>query len=244
MNIQVLSDLHLEFHTDFGREFIVSYLSPEKVDLLIVAGDLGVGKSLVVGLNFLAEVYKKVPIVYVPGNHEYYNSSFLGTRELFDELERRYKHLHILNNRAMNIDGQYFVGSTLWFSESPDIQRLLPQLSDTTHIANFSKEVFFENELAKNFLEWHVCPGAIVITHMMPSMRSVHKKYKDDPLNALFVCEVDDIIELQAPKLWVHGHTHTSTNYMHGKTHVVCNPLGYVGHEVNPEFIPKMIIDV
>lgn len=244
MNIQILSDLHFEFHTDFGDEFIEAYLSPEKVDALVIAGDLGVGKSLIIGVHKLHEVYAGIPIIYVPGNHEYYNSSFEETRELFKELDKRYENLHVLNNKSKMINGELFVGCTLWFSESPNTKRMMSHLADHTHIKNFSNEVFSENKLCLNFLEWHVCESSIVITHNLPSEKSVHEKYEGSPLNDLFVCAVDDLIEERSPKLWIHGHTHDSANYMHGKTHVLCNPLGYVGQEVNPEFIPKMIVDV
>ena len=37
-------------------------------------------------------------------------------------------------------------------------------------------------------------------------------------------------------ELWVHGHTHDSTDYQLGRTMVLCNPLGYAGVEVNPFF--------
>jgi len=32
-------------------------------------------------------------------------------------------------------------------------------------------------------------------------------------------------------KLWIHGHTHESFDYMVGDTRIVCNPRGYIGYE-------------
>jgi hypothetical protein len=29
------------------------------------------------------------------------------------------------------------------------------------------------------------------------------------------------------PRLWVHGHTHTTCDYELGSTRVACNPYGY-----------------
>jgi hypothetical protein len=32
-------------------------------------------------------------------------------------------------------------------------------------------------------------------------------------------------------KLWTHGHTHHTFDYMVGGTRIVCNPRGYIGYE-------------
>ena len=248
MNNQVLSDLHFEFHQVLGKEFITNYLAPclphNAIDVLVIAVDLCVGKSILVGLNFLADVYKKVPIIYVPGNHEYYHSSFGSMEKEFRELADRYKNLYILDNKFLVLDGYYFVGSTLWFPEFPGVGGLLPRLSDASCIANFTNEVFSENKKCVDFLKWHVSRDSIVVTHMLPSPKSISEKYKGNSLNELFMCDMDFLIEERQPKLWIHGHTHESTNYLHGKTHVVCNPLGYVGHDVNASFLPNMVFDV
>ena len=45
MRIQVISDVHFEFHSDGGWDFVRS-LNPEGVDVLVIAGDIsssGVG---------------------------------------------------------------------------------------------------------------------------------------------------------------------------------------------------------
>jgi Icc-related predicted phosphoesterase len=58
--------------------------------------------------------------------------------------------------------------------------------------------------------------------------------YKSDPnlpsLNRFFVNDMSDRINAKKPKLWVHGHTHDSCDYIAGeRTRVVCNPKGYPG---------------
>ena len=32
-------------------------------------------------------------------------------------------------------------------------------------------------------------------------------------------------------KLWTHGHTHETFDYVIGETRIVCNPRGYIGYE-------------
>jgi len=76
-------------------------------------------------------------------------------------------------------------------------------------------------------------PGSyIVVGHHCPSELSVAECYKGDMLNGAFRSSLDEFIE-QRPQIqvWFHGHTHYNFNYLIGKTRVVCNPRGYIGHE-------------
>ena len=59
MKIQIISDVHLEFGS--------FELPNEKCDVLIAAGDIGVGLE---GLEWLQTL--DMPIIYVAGNHEYW----------------------------------------------------------------------------------------------------------------------------------------------------------------------------
>lgn len=47
-------------------------------------------------------------------------------------------------------------------------------------------------------------------------------------------------------RLWIHGHTHDSFDYLLNGTRVVCNPRGYVkdGVNENPRFDPELMIEV
>jgi predicted phosphodiesterase len=88
----------------------------------------------------------------------------------------------------------------------------------------------------------------VIATHFAPSKKSIHPKYKGNMLNPYFVNDLDEFI-LANPqiKLWCHGHTHSSLDYMIGETRVVCNPLGYQesdGSFENPEFNKDLIIEI
>jgi predicted phosphodiesterase len=47
----------------------------------------------------------------------------------------------------------------------------------------------------------------IVVTHHLPSLRSVASRYRKDPVSAGFASQLDDLVGMGAA-LWVHGHTH------------------------------------
>lgn len=66
----------------------------------------------------------------------------------------------------------------------------------------------------------------VVVTHHAPARQSVHAEYADDWLTPAFVSELPRSF-FDVPRLWVHGHTHTSFNYRLGECLVVSNPRGY-----------------
>jgi hypothetical protein len=88
-----------------------------------------------------------------------------------------------------------------------------------------------------------------VVTHHLPSMRSVAPRYENDPLTAAFASNCDDLLELGAD-LWIHGHTHDSCDYMAGRMRVVCNPRGYAevwGRSLkaeNPCFVRDLVVEI
>lgn len=244
MRIQILSDLHTEFHTDFGEQFILDYLRPKNVDVLIIAGDIGVGKSLIYSLRSITLKYDKSIVLYVPGNHDFYNSSFTDVINKLRILEDSLQNLFILDNKLITIGGIDFIGTTLWFKKKKNYKEYAHMLSDFSLIKDFEAKVFKENKKAINFLQWHVNSNAIVITHHIPTEKSTPARYVGDPLDMFFTCNLEGLIKKRKPKMWVHGHTHDSFNYMLEKTHIVCNPLGYLGKQINSDFIPNMLIEV
>jgi predicted phosphodiesterase len=88
----------------------------------------------------------------------------------------------------------------------------------------------------------------IVVTHHLPSLRSVARRYRQDPISAGFASQVDDLVGRGAA-LWVHGHTHDSCLWRDGGgTLVACNPAGYseAGGALreNAKFNPRLVFDI
>jgi|WetSurMetagenome_2_1015567.scaffolds.fasta_scaffold106420_1 hypothetical protein len=101
MRIWVLSDLHTEF-----APFVAP---PVNADLLIAAGDIGVGLH---GIEFLTTL-APLPVIYVAGNHEYYHHAL---PKLTLELRKHCAgtNVHFLENDAFDFRGIRFLGATLW----------------------------------------------------------------------------------------------------------------------------------
>ena len=239
MKIQVMSDLHLEFHRDEGEEFILG-LSPDGVDVLVLAGDIGtVRTGLGNKLRAFCDIYPQV--VFVLGNHEYYGSSREEVLAHIDNLS--ISNLHWLNNTATTISGQRFVGGTLWFKDDPFAILHTSDMNDFKEIPKFDQWVHDENAESARFLRAEVGPDDVVVTHYLPSKRSISPRFVRKELNRFFMCEMDDVLEFEQPKLWFHGHTHDSCDYRVGKTRVVCNPFGYEGVELNPKFKDNLVLE-
>ena len=84
----------------------------------------------------------------------------------------------------------------------------------------------------------------VVVTHHLPSFQSIPERFRGESLNGAYASELfEDIMETQ-PDIWCHGHTHGSSDYMIGNTRILCNPRGYHGHELNPDFNDSFTIDL
>lgn len=66
----------------------------------------------------------------------------------------------------------------------------------------------------------------VVVTHHAPARASVAERYAQDWLTPSFVSALPASF-FEVPKLWVHGHTHSSFDYVEGSCRVVSNPRGY-----------------
>jgi hypothetical protein len=86
----------------------------------------------------------------------------------------------------------------------------------------------------------------VVITHHAPSRKSIHPRFEGSLLNACFVSDAERLLGAARIRLWVHGHTHDTFDYLVKGTRVVCNPRGYAkgGVNENLRFDPNLTIDI
>jgi predicted phosphodiesterase len=242
MKIQILSDTHLEFHEDEGKEFVANL--PVVGDVLVVAGDFSMVGQLVVRLTELCARFPHV--VYVAGNHEYYHTR--GRDEVnkaLGKVGRRCENFTWLNNTSARIQGRRFVGTTMWFPHHPLNICHEHLLADFKYIRGYRKWVYDANDRAKAFLEREVEPGDIVVTHHVPSYACIDGRFRGDDANRFYVSGwAERIIYEQEPELWVFGHSHARTDGLIEQTHLVSNPFGYKGRSEVREFDPGFVIEV
>ena len=248
MNIQVLSDLHFEFHS--------SYINSKDIigDVVVLAGDIHTNpRDLAIKLS---KIFKNKPVIYVLGNHEYYGNVWESAVEEYKFYIEKQKldNIHILSNDAIEINNTRFLGATLWtdfFNKNEKIGLLYEQtLADSSCIMKEDsvlawKDIYNAHKTSvkwlKSELENRDNANTVVVTHHAPSALSVHPRFAGSRINGCFYSNLDDIILEYSPSLWIHGHTHNSFEYSIGNTKVICNPHGYENE--NPSFNKHFLFD-
>ncbi len=224
-NLQILSDLHFEFHRDGGKSYIDA-MDPTDVDALILGGDIAYAKDLGDILKRMRDKYPAVVVVL--GNHEFYTSSV--TRVLEDVENIQIPDVHILRRQIVEIAHVKIAGATLWFREPKNLQTIMSKrgMSDFRVIKGFEPWVYEENSRDRAFLD-ALRPGDahVVVTHHLPHHECVAQEYRGDILNSFFLCDMTPSIEQARPLLWLHGHTHSHVDKQIGHTRIIANPLGY-----------------
>ncbi|MEO7066463.1 MAG: metallophosphoesterase [Rhodanobacter sp.] len=249
MRLHVLSDLHLGVHG----------MSPPNVgaEVTILAGDIL--RPAAAAMAWAASLGR--PVLYVPGNHEFYGGSIPAVREELARAAREHG-VHLLDQSVQVINGVRFVGATLWtdfklfgIAERDRAMALSAKfMRDFTAIHNADGGAFTPADSCALFAEQYAWLAAVldepfagptvVITHHAPTPHSVHPRFADSPVSAAFVSDCSALMGRAV--LWVHGHTHDSFDYVVDGTRVLCNPRGYCAKGVNENanFDPCLCVDV
>ncbi|AOK04249.1 metallophosphoesterase [Burkholderia sp. AU28942] len=274
MRVRVLSDLHLESNQP-------DTIAHADADLVVLAGDI---HNHAEGLRWAAETFDPgVPVIYVPGNHEYYDGEFGALETAMRDAAQAIDHVHYLNNGVYVDRAQRFrvLGTTLWadFSlfgaDDASVARAIDAgmrvmldfkgLIQVTwphdaalHARNAPERDFTPADAialhrqSRAWLAAHLAtPFAgrtIVVTHHAPHLRSLAERYAQDLASAGFVTDLTELVRPPVD-LWIHGHTHTSFDYVTDSgTRVVCNPRGYIhrrtGERENPAFGWDKVIEL
>lgn len=247
MKLHILSDLHTEF-ADCTPP-------PTDADVVVLAGDIGIGLA---GIEWAARNFADKPVVYVPGNHEYYDHDLSLIRELKATAPAN---IQVLDNDTVEINGIRFVGSTLWtdfnlYGEAErfhSMRRSAHLIKDFSSIRNGSRKFTPEDSvrLHENGKAWiqealgEPFDGpSVVVTHHLPSTMSIAPQYATDPSSPAFASRLEALIEIGRPVLWIHGHTHEAHDYQIFDTRVICNPRGYPGETQGSRFHAGLVVEV
>ncbi len=269
MKIQLLSDLHLEVHPHFaaqpapGADLLVlaGDIGSYQVGSLLQDSDFGLAR-------FSPLHGWPTPVLFLPGNHEYDAQDFDAAHERLRETCLRLGMVW-LEREVVQMHGVRFVGTTLWTdfdalapaAGAPDaaLAQLLRAREKAFRAANFYLRKtgavrFGAPMLAPQVREqglacqqW-LCDAlqqpwagrTVVVTHFAPSLRSADPRYGLTPGTAGFCNALDDL--LAQANLWLHGHLHSPSDYVHSGCRVVANPLGYARKNEQLTFKPGRLI--
>lgn len=257
----IFSDLH----ADLGLWTMPPV--PREVDVLVAAGDIDGRASR--SVERLAEIAEGRPVVFVPGNHEWYAVRDRFGVDAETERARRFaeaRNIHMLMDEDVEIMGVRFLGTTLWTDFALDG---MPELSMRVASRSMNDYRFIHpseggptlrpadtvawHETSRKWLEERLGEDSgrptVVVTYHVPHRRSIDPRYDGDALNPAFCSDLSALVERGGADLWVHGHTHTSFDYVAGGTRVLCNPKGYgptarSGRVENLRFDPMLIVEL
>jgi predicted phosphodiesterase len=109
MRAWIFSDLHLDANA--RSPFVLTQERPDH-DVVIIAGDICQGLER--GVDWIiAQALNRKPVIYVPGNHEYYGFDFQERHERVGTAAKQ-RNIHVLDRESVTIDGMHFLGATLW----------------------------------------------------------------------------------------------------------------------------------
>ncbi|HQY75323.1 MAG TPA: metallophosphoesterase [Rhodoferax sp.] len=271
MKIQLLSDLHLEAHPHWratpaaGADVLVlaGDVGSYQPGSLLTDSDFGLGQ-------FSAASGWPTPVIFVPGNHEYDGMDFDAAHERLRATCARLG-LHWLERETLTLHGVRFVGTTLWTDfdalapnadhSTTALAQQLKARDKAYRAANYYLKKTLTTRRGAPWLAESVREQALVcqhwlrdalaapfdgptvaVTHFAPSLRSADPRYGQVPGTAGFCNALDDL--LPHAKVWLHGHLHAPSDYVHQGCRVVANPLGYARKNEQTAFLPGILIEI
>ena len=272
MRIQLLSDLHLEVHPHFvptpapGADVLVlaGDIGSYQAGSQLADADFGLAR-----FSPLPQYAGwPTPVLFVPGNHEYDGQDFdKADARLRATCERL--GLIWLEREVVELQGTRFVGTTLWsdfdalgppandsaatlgqqlkardkafraanyyLKKNSATRQGLPMLADGIRDQALVCQQWLRSALAVPF-----AGNTVVVTHFAPSLHSADPRYGHTPGTAGFCNALDDL--LPQAQLWLHGHLHAPSDYLHQGCRVVANPLGYARKNEQVGFLASQCI--
>lgn len=287
MKIKLVSDLHLEFsdinitnddHCDvliLGGDICIAqdlHDHPEPVntaDQAAIAAGTGLGRRQQAAQRY-RDFFKRCSfqfphVIYIMGNHEFYNGKFHAGIDYMREECVRYSNMYMLERDTKIIDDVVFVGGTLWTDMNKGdpltMQAITGMMNDFRIIKNDQRNYAAMSPLDVSIRHRHTLQyfdavmqnhspeqKFVVVGHHTPSYQSCHPMYAHDyMMNGGYHSDLSEFI-MDHPQicLWTHGHTHHPFDYTIGSTRIVCNPRGYEndGHSENTGWNPNIVIEI
>ena len=258
MKIFLISDVHTEmadryFDPYFDYECL-RFNCPQDTDVVILAGDVGEWLN---GLEWAFNKFKGKEIIYIVGNHEYYDNDI----NIIEDMRRKAKILgiHLLENDSVIIDHVRFLGTTLWTNfnnySHVEINKAWGLMNDYKYITS---RTWWSNKQNREKALWLMDLDSLFgfdPTLFSPTVgyllhkealkwleQQLLKPYEGKTVivshhapsmrssnNYSYASNLEKFIAEHSANidLWCHGHVHESVDYDVSGVRIVSNPRGY-----------------
>ena len=242
MKVQLMSDLHMEFGSDF-------YFKDSKDTVLVLAGDIE-NRRLQLDL-FISRVCKDFKaVVMVAGNHEFYGHEFHDQIKFLRGLGEAIgvDNFHFLENDIVKIEDVTFIGATLWSTPNWGVFKNISDHYET----RWNNRMFNTDDLScmnansKEYIKHQLSTiegKKIVVTHFGPDPSLMHPHWLgQNEMNTYFWSSgMEDYFH--KADAWFYGHTHDSGYKVIDGCPCLCNPYGYFGANTNWSFKTEDIME-
>ncbi|MGN7127392.1 metallophosphoesterase [Methylorubrum thiocyanatum] len=222
------SDLHQE-HDDNAWDPAV-HTPAGGFDVAVVAGD--VHMPLTRSLDWLSERLPGVPVVYVPGNHDFWWDRSEDRYTICDQFEHGRERaaalgIHLLLDDVAVIGAIRFLGGTLWTDfrlGSLGLTHAFRSAQGRFGMVDYRRirtgprsrnriepgEILAMHRTTRLFIETELARPhdgpTVVVTHHAPHPDSLPDPHAD--LTWSYASDLTDLVVDRGPDLWMHGYVH------------------------------------
>lgn len=252
MAIQILSDLHLEV----GKAYDTFEIEP-KAPHLALLGDIGnVAAHKDDFCGFLTRQLRQFrTVIFVPGNHEAYHSSWPETLDILHAFQRESStpkdpslgEFALLDRGVLRLPDSNTVvlGCSLFSHVSPESRKEV-SLGLNDFYQTDKWDVDAHNEMHKRDLSWLNAQVAdlegsdariAIFSHWSPSLdaRAIEPRHVGSSITSAFSTDLSQerCFRSGNVKLWAFGHTHYNCDFLAdrgngtGPLRIVANQRGY-----------------
>lgn len=230
MYLKVVSDLHLEF----GLPFFPTPDVRDAETVLVLAGDINLGKNIHATLGHIIQNTKYLAYIYLPGNHEYYNDNITRVNYHLEwcqkEFAKDHDNVHIFTEfGSVKIGNAVFMGGTMWTDggKTKKERELLAPFMNDFRIIRYDTEYYEErlfsvSEMIKRFIKFtdSLCDAlekiedeqVVLLTHHMPDYQCIDPQYQFSSINGGFAVDLINYVPsslMNKIDVMCFGHTHT-----------------------------------
>jgi len=239
MKFQIISDIHLEYYDTLPE---LNYFFTVSAPNLILAGDICYYKhpNFMIFFKKVSKLYNNV--LFIPGNHDYYaynnlpDISFDEIDSIMKNLLSSLKNVYFIQENFIEFENTIILGTTLWCkTKRTNYDTDVKLLTNEYYIRfkhKYSPSYSCIKQLNTRQYVWlkekikhlYTHKNIIVVTHYLPSIKCINKKYKNSPCNDLYFTDCEDLMKYA--DIWVAGHTHDPFIGNINNCQIFVNPRG------------------